>query len=108
MVLLQRPAHGPGARANGGLPQGEPEAGRGADRADEGQGRREDPPAGVRSGGRRTTPTAREPESAQAAYTEAVKRLARQPQSRAAFRQRLVRLGSTGAPLDRALDRAPV
>jgi len=52
----------------------------------------------MRSGGRRTTPTAREPESAQAAYTEAVKRLARQPQSRAALRQRLLRL----AALERA------
>jgi regulatory protein len=60
----------------------------------------------VRSGGRRTTPTAREPESAQAAYTEAVKRLARQPQSRAALRQRLVRLGYADAAVDAALDRA--
>jgi regulatory protein len=60
----------------------------------------------VRSGGRRTTPTAREPESAQAAYTEAVKRLARQPQSRAALRQRLLRLGYTEAAVDAALVRA--
>ena len=60
----------------------------------------------MRSGGRRTTPTAREPESAQAAYTEAVKRLARQPQSRSALRQRLVRLGYAEAAVDAALDRA--
>jgi regulatory protein len=77
----------------------------------------------VRSGGRRTTSqtlawhvprrsrgatprTAREPENAQAAYTEAVKRLARQPQSRAALRQRLVRLGYAEAAVDAALDRA--
>jgi regulatory protein len=60
----------------------------------------------MRSGGRRTTPTAREPENAQAAYTEAVKRLARQPQSRAALRQRLLRLGYAEAAVDAALDRA--
>jgi len=60
----------------------------------------------VRSGGRRTTPTAREPESAPAAYTEAIKRLARQPQSRAALRQRLLRLGYVEAAADAALDRA--
>jgi regulatory protein len=60
----------------------------------------------VRAGGRRATPTAREPESAQAAYTEAVKRLARQPQSRAALRQRLLRLGYAEVAVDGALDRA--
>ena len=60
----------------------------------------------MRAGGRRATPTAREPESAQAAYTEAVKRLARQPQSRAALRQRLLRLGYAEAAVDGALDRA--
>jgi regulatory protein len=60
----------------------------------------------VRSGGRRGTPTASEPESAQVAYTEAVKRLARQPQSRAALRQRLLRLGYVEAAVDAALDRA--
>jgi len=60
----------------------------------------------VRAGGRRATPTAREPESAQAAYTEAVKRLARQPQSRATLRQRLLRLGYADAAVDAALDRA--
>ena len=60
----------------------------------------------MRTGGRRATPTAREPESAQAAYTEAVKRLARQPQSRAALRQRLLRLGYAEAAVDGALDRA--
>ena len=60
----------------------------------------------MRAGGRRATPTAREPESAQVAYTEAVKRLARQPQSRAALRQRLLRLGYVDAAVDAALDRA--
>jgi regulatory protein len=60
----------------------------------------------VRAGGRRATPTAGEPESAQAAYTEAVKRLARQPQSRAALRQRLLRLGYAEAAVEAALDRA--
>jgi len=60
----------------------------------------------VRSGGRRATPTAREPESAQLAYTEAIKRLARQPQSRAALRQRLIRLGYVEAAVEAALDRA--
>jgi regulatory protein len=60
----------------------------------------------VRTGGRRAPPTAPEPESAQAAYTEAVKRLARQPQSRAALRQRLLRLGYVDAAVDAALDRA--
>jgi len=60
----------------------------------------------VRSGGRRATPTAREPESAQLAYTEAIKRLARQPQSRAALRQRLIRLGYVETAVDAALDRA--
>jgi len=59
----------------------------------------------VRSGGRRATPTAREPESAQAAYVEAIKRLARQPQSRAALRQRLLRLGYAESAVDAALDR---
>jgi regulatory protein len=60
----------------------------------------------VRPGGRRATPTAREPENTQAAYTEAVKRLARQPQSRAALRQRLLRLGYVDVAVDAALDRA--
>ena len=60
----------------------------------------------MRSGGRRAPPTAREPESAQLAYTEAIKRLARQPQSRAALRQRLLRLGYVDAAVDAALDRA--
>src|SRR6202035_5700259 len=109
MVLLQRPAVGPGTRTNWGPPQGKPQARRRADRTAEGQGRGEDPPAGVRSGGGRATSqtlawhvprrsrgptprTAREPESAQAAYTEAVKRLARQPQSRGPLRERLPRV----------------
>jgi regulatory protein len=60
----------------------------------------------VRRSGRRATPTAREPESAQAAYVEAVKRLARQPQSRAALRERLLRLGYVDTAVDGALDRA--
>jgi regulatory protein len=60
----------------------------------------------VRPGGRRATPTAREPENAQVAYVEAIKRLARQPQSRAALRQRLLRLGYVDAAVDAALDRA--
>lgn len=60
----------------------------------------------MRSSGRRATPTAREPESAQVAYTEAIKRLARQPQSRAALRQRLLRLGYVEAAVDAALERA--
>jgi regulatory protein len=59
----------------------------------------------VRPGGRRAAPTAREPESAQAAYTEAVKRLARQPQPRAALRQRLLRLGYTEEAVDASLVR---
>jgi regulatory protein len=59
----------------------------------------------VRPGGRRATPTAREPESAEAAYTEAVKRLARQPQSRAVLRQRLLRFGYTEAAVEAALGR---
>jgi len=60
----------------------------------------------VRSGGRRATPTAREPDSAQAAYTEAVKRLARQPQSRATLRHRLLRHGYAEVAVQAALDRA--
>ena len=60
----------------------------------------------MRASGRRTTPTASEPDSADAAYVEALKRLARQPQSRAALRQRLLRLGYTDASVDAALGRA--
>ena len=60
----------------------------------------------MRSSGRRATPTAGQPESAQAAYIEAVKRLARQPQSRAALRQRLLRLGYVDSAVDAALERA--
>jgi regulatory protein len=60
----------------------------------------------MRTGGRRATPTAREPASADAAYVEAVKRLARQPQSRAALGLRLGRLGYSEAALGAALDRA--
>ena len=61
----------------------------------------------MRTGGRRgVTPAAREPESAQAAYTEAVKRLARQPQSRAALQQRLLRVGYAEGAVEAALERA--
>ena len=60
----------------------------------------------MRPGGRRASPTAREPESAQIAYVEAIKRLARQPQSRAALRQRLLTLGYVDVAVDAALDRA--
>jgi len=60
----------------------------------------------VRSGAGRATLTAREPESAQVAYVEAIKRLARQPLSRAALRQRLLRLGYVEAAVDAALARA--
>jgi regulatory protein len=60
----------------------------------------------VRPGGRRASATAREPESAQIAYVEAIKRLARQPQSRATLRQRLLTLGYVDAAVDAALDRA--
>src|SRR5260370_18665330 len=70
------------------------------------KGRGEGPPAGVRPGGGRTTPTGGEPESAQVAYTEAIKRLARQPQSRAALRLRLLKLGYVDVAVDAALDRA--
>jgi regulatory protein len=45
--------------------------------------------------GRRAAPAARQPDSIDAAYTEAVKRLARQPQTRAALERRLLRLGYT-------------
>jgi regulatory protein len=60
----------------------------------------------VRSSGRRPRPTASQPESADAAYNEAVKRLARQPQSRAALAQRLGRLGYLEEAVSAALDRA--
>jgi regulatory protein len=61
----------------------------------------------VRSrGGRSSTPDAREPDSVEAAYTEAVKRLARQPQARAALAQKLARAGFTEQAVGAALDRA--
>lgn len=61
----------------------------------------------MRLGGRRAAAqAARLPESAGAAYAEAIKRLARQPQSRAALRQRLTRLGYTDDAVDAALNRA--
>ena len=60
----------------------------------------------MRSSGRRAAPTARQPESSEAAYTEAVKRLARQPQSRAALALRLARLGYAEQAVREALDRA--
>jgi regulatory protein len=61
----------------------------------------------VRSGaGRRAVPLARQPESPEAAYNDAVRRLARQPQTRAALEQRLLRLGYTEAAVGTALARA--
>jgi regulatory protein len=57
-------------------------------------------------GRRRPAPTARQPESAEAAYAEAVKRLARQPQSRATLAHRLTRVGYSEAAVKEALDRA--
>jgi len=60
----------------------------------------------VRSGGRRASPTARQPESPDAAYAEAVKRLARQPQSRATLALRLARMGYADEAVRGALDRA--
>ena len=56
--------------------------------------------------GRRAAPAARQPESVEAAYTEAVKRLARQPQSRAALERRLLGLGYTETAVGAALARA--
>ena len=55
---------------------------------------------------RRAAPAARQPESVEAAYTEAVKRLARQPQSRAALERRLLGLGYTETAVGAALARA--
>lgn len=61
----------------------------------------------MRSGpGRRAAAGACQPESTEAAYTEAVKRLARQPQSRAALERRLLRIGYTEAAVGAALARA--
>lgn len=58
-------------------------------------------------GGRRATPAVPlEPESAEAAYGEAVKRLARQPQSRAALGEKLSRAGFVEDAVRAALDRA--
>jgi regulatory protein len=48
----------------------------------------------------------REPDSAEAAYAEAVKRLARQPQSRAALGEKLTRAGFVEEAVRVALDRA--
>ena len=59
----------------------------------------------MRSSGRRAAPTARQPESSEAAYAEAVKRLARQPQSRAALALRLARLGYAEEAVRGALER---
>jgi regulatory protein len=56
--------------------------------------------------GRRAAPAARQPDSLEAAYTEAVKRLARQPQSRAALERRLLGLGYTETAVEGALVRA--
>ena len=55
---------------------------------------------------RRSPPAVREPESVDAAYAEAVKRLARQPQSRAALGQKLARAGFAEETVWAALDRA--
>ena len=58
-------------------------------------------------GGRRSAPAVPdEPESAEAAYAEAVKRLARQPQSRAALGEKLTRAGFSDDAVRAALDRA--
>ena len=58
-------------------------------------------------GGRRTKPALpRDPESADAAYEEAVDRLARQPQSRALLEGRLRQAGYAAAATAAALDRA--
>ena len=51
-------------------------------------------------------PAAKDPDSAEAAYAEAVKRLARQPQSRATLGQRLLRAGYADQAVGAALDRA--
>jgi regulatory protein len=56
--------------------------------------------------GRRAAPVARQPDSIEAAYAEAVKRLARQPQSRAVLERRLLDLGYAGEAVDGALVRA--
>jgi regulatory protein len=60
----------------------------------------------VRLGGRRAARGARLPDSAEAAYAEAIKRLARQPQSRAALRLRLISFGFTDDAVDAAINRA--
>lgn len=60
----------------------------------------------MRARGRRTRPTAREPDSAEAAYADAVKRLAQQPQSRAALARRLLGLGYAKGAIEAALERA--
>ena len=56
--------------------------------------------------GRRAAPVARQPDSLDAAYAEAVKRLARQPRSRAALERRLHELGYAEEAVDGALARA--
>jgi regulatory protein len=56
--------------------------------------------------GRRAAAAAHQPDSIAAAYTEAVKRLARQPQSRAALDRRLRALGYSEAAVVGALDQA--
>lgn len=55
---------------------------------------------------RRSAPTAELPDSADAAYEEAVKRLARQPQTRAMLGMRLRKAGYTESAATAALDRA--
>ena len=56
--------------------------------------------------GRPAGPAVSQPESAEAAYADAVKRLARQPQSRAMLRQRLLHAGYAEAAVGAALDQA--
>jgi regulatory protein len=60
----------------------------------------------VRLDGRRASPAARQPDSPEAAYAEALKRLARQPQSRATLTGRLLKLGYIEDAVQAALDRA--
>lgn len=60
----------------------------------------------MRPGGPRRPQAVRDPESAEAAYEDAVKRLARQPQSRAMLAGRLRRAGFVEDAVSSALDRA--
>ena len=60
----------------------------------------------MRSGRAARPKTAREPESPEAAYEEAVRRLAHQPQSRAMLRERLLHAGFAEPAVAAALDQA--